>query len=103
MMVLLVDGRDKTDRPGYIPLTKSVKPLKDKEVQIFVIGTSPNADKKQLSQVAATPEDVLISQPANLPQISHLVINKQFDYLRQTRQPKGMFIVLICMYTFDLF
>lgn len=91
-MILLVDGRDNPNRPGYIKLSKAVQPLKDKDVKILAVGATPNADKNQLTQIASSPRYIFMVLPANLAAETPRIINTKFDYLRETRQPKGIIL-----------
>ena len=64
IIVVLIAGKQITENGSFIPLNETSKLLRNKSVEIFVVGVGfkENIDISELIQVSGKPENVLTSE-----------------------------------------
>lgn len=64
IIVVLIAGKQITENGSFIPLNETSKLLRNKSVEIFVVGVGfkENIDISELIQISGKPENVLTSE-----------------------------------------
>ena len=68
---------------GYTPLETASKGLKDRGVQISVLGVGPDVDDQQLNDVASRPQNIYRAPISGLPNFGPKLWNSWRDYIRR--------------------
>lgn len=67
---------------GYTPLVTASRGLKDRGVQIYVLGVGPDVDDQQLNDVASRPKNIYREPISRLPKFGPKLWNSWRDYIR---------------------
>ena len=76
----------------YTPIATASQGLKDRGVQIYVLGVGPEVDDQQLNDVASRPQNIYRVPLSRLPNLGPRLWNSWRDYIR--RRGKLMIAVL---------
>ena len=67
----------------YTPLRTASQGLKDRGVQIYVLGVGPDVDDQQLNDVASRPQNIYREPIGRLPTFGPRLWNSWRDYIRR--------------------
>ena len=66
----------------YTPLATASQGLKDRGVQVYVLGVGPNVDDQELNDIASRPQNVYREPLDRLPSFGPRLWDSWRDYIR---------------------
>lgn len=80
----MITASTQSSYPGrYTPLATASQGLKDRGVQVYVLGVGPNVDDQELNDVASRPQNVYREPLNRLPNFGPRLWNSWRDYTRR--------------------
>ena len=80
-----------SDPERYTPLATASQGLKDRGVQIYILGVGPDVDDQQLNDVASRPQNIYRAPLNRLPNFGPKLWNSWRDYIRR----KGKLVIAV--------